>query len=122
MIFFERLYLIIYTFLTIASFLYKGYKLYYPRIALALECFFIFVIVVLQLVRYSYGNHSCRHESVGYNVWFLILSLLVTPMLVYFLLWQIYVIIVDFVVNIVALSFILLEFLFSLSALIAYAR
>ena len=98
---------------TIALYIYKGNALPYPSGVLGLEIFGIIMIAFIEPCRLLLGSRGNKTETVTPLGWALGLSLPLFGAHAYYLRFQVFVLRIDQILNIFAISFLAIEFLLS---------
>ena len=120
LLYFNRRYDVIFFFVTLAVFVYKGISLPYPADALGWEIAFLFLWVPTEYARLfmgSKGNLTEQQWSVGLS---LALSLFTLVLHMYYLFLQVFVLRIDEVMNSISLGFLGLEFILGLFAMLQF--
>ena len=101
---------------------YLGFYLPYPPTALGWEVSFIFLYAVVEMIRLFQASKGNKTEQIRPLFWSLLLSISVITANAYYIDMQTYVMRVDIILNVVSLSFVGLEFILSLIAMIYFSR
>merc|ERR1711976_617697 len=109
--------------LEIATFIYKGRTLPYPREGvLAAEIILVFILAALEAMRLFFGQKVNLTERVVAVVVSLLLALPSLFGTLYLLLWQTYVLRSEVILVSIQLTFIGLELIFSIISMVTFAR
>ncbi|XP_041453140.1 transmembrane protein 216-like isoform X1 [Lytechinus pictus] len=103
-------------------YIYKGSVLPYPTENLAGEWVLIFLLVAIEYVRLFLGKKGNLTEKVVHLAVSLALSVATLFGALYLILWQTYVLRAELILNAVLLCFLGLELVFSIIAVITFAR
>tara|TARA_B110000977_G_C10710971_1_gene351263 strand:+ start:279 stop:578 length:300 start_codon:yes stop_codon:yes gene_type:complete len=94
----------------------------YPPTALGWEVSFIFLYAIVEMIRLFQASKGNKTEQIRPLFWSLLLSISVIIANAYYIDMQTYVMRVDVILNVVSLSFVGLEFVLSLIAMIYFSR
>jgi transmembrane protein 216 len=100
----------------------SGFYLPYPPTALGWEVSFIFLYAIVEMIRLFQASKGNKTEQIRPLFWSLLLSISVIIANAYYIDMQTYVMRVDVILNVVSLSFVGLEFVLSLIAMIYFSR
>ncbi|XP_071943603.1 transmembrane protein 216-like [Antedon mediterranea] len=106
----------------ILIFAYKGTVLPYPGSNLAGEIVLLFTLLAVETVRIFIGKKGNLTEKLPHLGVSVALCVPVIFVYVYYLVWQTYVLRVEVILNVIQLIFLAFEFIFSLIAIITFAR
>jgi transmembrane protein 216 len=101
---------------------HSGFYLPYPPTALGWEVSFIFLYAIVEMIRLFQASKGNKTEQIRPLFWSLLLSISVIIANAYYIDMQTYVMRVDVILNVVSLSFVGLEFVLSLIAMIYFSR
>ncbi|KAJ1629105.1 hypothetical protein T492DRAFT_1013096 [Pavlovales sp. CCMP2436] len=104
---------VIYVVIVLLVYIFKGTRLPYPNDVLGLEIFGILCIAAIEPCRLLLASRGNKTETVTPIVWNVVLSLPLFGAYIYFLGYQVFVLRVDQVLNIIAIVFLAFEFLLS---------
>eukprot|EP00692_Jakoba_bahamiensis_P001436 EC685176.1.p1 GENE.EC685176.1~~EC685176.1.p1 ORF type:complete len:149 (-),score=49.84 EC685176.1:41-487(-) len=102
--------------------IYKGFALPFTDVAFGFELVALFLFEGVVLLRYFLGNWGNRTESVWPLVWHLLLSIPLFVGAAYYLRLQVYVLVVDVVMNALMLLFLVVETASALVTMINFCR
>ena len=120
LLFFNGWYDCIYVVISVLEYIYKGSRLPYPTGALGLEIFGIFMIAVIEPCRLIVASRGNKTETVGPLAWNLGLSIPLFGAYAYYLRYQVFVLRLDQVLNIIAVVLLAIEWLLSLITAIVF--
>ncbi|XP_071476911.1 transmembrane protein 216-like [Diadema antillarum] len=103
-------------------YIYKGSVLPYPTENLAGEWVLLFLLVTIEYVRLFLGKKGNLTEKVVHLAVSLAMSLATMFGSLYLILWQTYVLRAELILNAIQLAFLGLECVFSVIAVISFAR
>ncbi|XP_033101852.1 transmembrane protein 216-like [Anneissia japonica] len=106
----------------ILIFAYKGTVLPYPGSNLAGEIVLLFTLLAVEVVRLFMGKKGNLTEKLMHLAVSVALSVPVIFVYIYYLIWQTYVLRVEVILNAIQLVFLAFEIIFSLIAIITFAR
>eukprot|EP01112_Ceratiomyxa_fruticulosa_P009270 TRINITY_DN2417_c0_g1_i1.p1 TRINITY_DN2417_c0_g1~~TRINITY_DN2417_c0_g1_i1.p1 ORF type:complete len:141 (-),score=1.39 TRINITY_DN2417_c0_g1_i1:42-464(-) len=121
-LYFHRWYTVVWLFVMVVVMIYKGVVLPYPSNIYGLEFTYIIIYALINWARIfmgSKGNKTCQAGPLGI---FLLLSVILIVSSFYFLLWQIYVVRLDQVVNAISIIFLGIESLLALFCIVNFIR
>jgi transmembrane protein 216 len=122
LMFFNSWYFVLFFFLELALFTYKGLTFPYPGGALAAEIILIFILAGLETVRIFLGYKGNLIESIPITVTSLIFTIVSFFGVLYLLIWQTYVLRADVILTAIEIAFIGLEFILAIICVILFAR
>ena len=103
-------------------FIYKGLNLPYPKNTFTAEFVLLIALPVLEAVRLYFGmkgNLTRRIPALATSLAFAVPAILIS---VYFMIWQTYILRLEFILAILHVVFVSLEVIFSIVAIISFAR
>lgn len=106
----------------ILIFIYKGANLPYPPDTLLAEVFLLIFFPVIEAVRLYFGMKANLTRRVPGIVVALLFAVPAFLLALYLMLWQTYILRLEFILAIIQLLFISLEIVFSLVAAITFSR
>jgi len=118
-LFVDVYYQFLYFLLAILTFLYKVVKYPYPRSILGWETAALSILAIVEISRLLVGNSGNLTRSVRSLLLFFLLNLPCIAALVYFMLYETYVLRLDQINNGISLSLIITESFFTLFTVIA---
>ena len=122
-LFFCNIFAVIAIFLIeVLIYIYKGVNLPYPPNTLLAEVLLLLFFPVLEAVRLYFGmkgNLTRRIPALMVGLLFAVPTFLTS---IYFMIWQTYVLRLEFILAIIHVVFVSLELIFSIVALIAFTR
>ena len=101
-------------------FIYKYNALVYSANTQAGEVILIIVAFLLNLWRHSLGKSGNRSKSIPKIVGYLVLSIIIVIGFLYVGLWQPYIYWLEFIMALIAIIFVALEFLLAVFTIIAF--
>jgi transmembrane protein 216 len=123
MLYLNTYFAVVYFFLNLALFVYKSYKYPFPdNGTFEWEVCFVFFYAFFEYIRIFLGQKGNKMEQLQPLVWFLGLSVGTVLLNVYYLQLQTYVLQVDYIVNIMSLTFVCSEIFFAMLAGFNFAR
>ena len=120
LLYFNGWFVLLYVVLELLEYIYKGTRLPYPDAVLGLEIFGIAMIALIEPCRLVLGSRGNKTEAVVPLVWQCGLSLPLFGAYLYYLNFQAYVLRLDQVLNVIAILFIALDFVFALVAALVF--
>ncbi|XP_071944182.1 transmembrane protein 216-like [Antedon mediterranea] len=106
----------------ILIFVFKGNVLPFPGSSLANEIVLLFILLAVETVRICIGTEGNLTEKIPYLGVSVMLYIPVFFVYLYYLKWQTYVLLVEVFLNVIPIIFLALEFIFSVIAMITFAR
>jgi hypothetical protein len=103
--FYEILYFIIYSFITIALLIYKNNKYPLPPYAINMEGAIIALFILAQVIRNMTIEQAVLNKSPKHALVYIILTIFVIPCYVFFLRLQTYCLLIDVIINWIGIGF-----------------
>lgn len=120
--YYDSIYFIIYTVITIALLIYKVENYILPLYALDTEVIIIILFFLTQYTRYKIGETAVIQKIPKKMVFYLVSSLLVILFYTFEIRFQTYVLLGDFILNWVGIGFIVFEIISSIWLLAVFQR
>lgn len=102
--------------------IFKGETLPYPRRNLASEIVLLIALLIVECIRNFFGQKGNLTEQMSSVVVSLVLTVPCLLTVIYFLLWQTYVLRLDIILSSIQIVFLVLETLFAVVAVASFAR
>ena len=116
-IYFERIYVVIFFLFEIILYIFKANVLVYPPNNLGTEIVGLFFLLILQYVKLQNANTANKTELRNYHIYTILFSIPVLLGYVYYIYFQLYVLVFDFSLCVFGIAFAFLELVFSLIAM-----
>jgi hypothetical protein len=120
--FYEILYFIIYSFITIALLIYKNNKYPLPPYAINMEGAIIALFILAQVIRNMTIEQAVLNKSPKHALVYIILTIFVIPCYVFFLRLQTYCLLIDVIINWIGIGFCVVQTLLSIWVWIIFKR
>mmetsp|Transcript_5158 Transcript_5158/g.12990 ORF Transcript_5158/g.12990 Transcript_5158/m.12990 type:complete len:145 (-) Transcript_5158:267-701(-) len=121
LLFFNRVWAFLWFVVILGVFIWKGVALPYPAGRLAPEIVLIFAYLFVENARLFFGSKGNKTENHMLIIAFIVLSLFSALANIYYIEFQIYVMRIDQIFNVISLIFIGIELLLSIIAIIRFA-
>lgn len=108
--------------LELSLFIWKGVLLPFPPDTYGLEIAFLFIYLIVDIPRQYIGSMGNKTTKAGPTALFEVMCLPVLAAHVYYMAYQIYVLQIEYVLNIIAIIYIGSEFLFGFYYMIQFQR
>jgi len=122
LLFIDKIWLVIWAILSLLVVIYKGLGLPFPVGPFIYEFVMIVLYVPLALARNFLGDMGNKTERSSHLVWFLVLTLPVAAVHVYYVAFQIYVLVFDVVLNAISFVWIIGDSFFAVMSAINFGR
>jgi hypothetical protein len=120
--FYESLYFIIYSFITIGLLIYKNTKYPLPPYAINMEGAIIALFILAQIIRNIIIEKAVLNNSPKHAFGYIILSIFVIPCYVFFLRLQTYSLLIDVIINWIGIAFCASQIILSIWIWIVFRR
>uniref|UniRef100_A0A0G4IF85 Transmembrane protein 216 n=1 Tax=Chromera velia CCMP2878 TaxID=1169474 RepID=A0A0G4IF85_9ALVE len=120
LLFFNYYYFWLWFVAEVLLFIYKGAVLPYPPGAYASEFSILALVLLIALIRYAVGTAGNKTERFGLMLWFLVLSIPTLGAAVYYCLFQVYVLRLEYALSIILILLTGFETVISVAALIFF--
>ena len=122
-IFFEFYYLVIYTGIITICFIFKYEFLPYPlTYARTYEVICFICLIMFSFFKLRIGTLGNKSESSSFMQWFLILSFGAVAGFIFFTFFQTYVLELEFILNLIELGFVVINFVLGIVAFVSFKR
>ena len=120
--FYESIFFIIYSFITITLLIYKNSKYPLPSYAINIEGAIIALFILAQIMRNVIIDQAVLNNSPKHALGYIVLSIFIIPCYVFFLRLQTYSLLIDVIINWIGLGFCISQLLLSIWVWIVYKR
>ena len=120
--YYDSIYFVIYTVITIALLIYKVENYILPTYALDTEVIIIILFFLTQYTRYKIGETAVIQKQPKKMVFYLVSSLFTILFFTFEIRLQTYVLLADFIINWVGIGFIVFEIILSIWLLVVFLR
>ena len=107
--FYESIFLLIWTFLSIALLIFKSQKYPLPTYAVNIEGGIIGMFILTQVIRYFTVEKGVVDKDPKSIVFYIIMTVFIIPQYVFFLRLQTYVLLVEVVINWIGIAFSIMQ-------------
>ena len=116
-IYFERIYVVIFFLFEIILYIFKANVLVYPPGDLGAEIAGLFFLLILQYVKLGNANTANKTELRNYHIYTILYSIPVILGYLFYFYYQVYCLVFDVVLSIIGMVFSFFELLFSIFAI-----
>ena len=116
-IYFERIYVVIFFLFEIILYIFKANVLVYPPGDLGAEIAGLFFLLILQYVKLGNANTANKTELRNYHIYTILYSFPVILGYLFYFYYQVYCLVFDVVLSIIGMVFSFFELLFSIFAI-----
>ena len=121
-IYYERIYNVIFFFFEIILYAFKANVLVYPPGTLGTEIVGVFFLYILQYVKLNNANTANKTEVKSYHIYTILYIIPVAGGYFFYFYWQIYCLYFDVILSSIGFVFLLFEIIFSLYEMFTIKR
>lgn len=109
LIYFDKVYSVLFFIMEGCIFFYKGFGLYYPNSTIEQDIIILIAFAICELIRLEMGSIGNKTESSSHIGWFLAIIIPAIAGYIYFLFLQTYVLMIEAIINAIGLTFLFFE-------------